>query len=36
MSFNEHGWFQTAAGEALNINLGSAVATGVQINYIVL
>ena len=36
MSFNEHGWFQTNVGEALNINLGTAVATGVQINYIVL
>lgn len=35
-SFNEHGWFQTAAGEALSINLSVATATGIQINYIVL
>jgi len=36
MSFNEHGWFQTAIGEALNINLSVATATGIQLNYIVL
>lgn len=36
LSFNEHGWFQTAPGEALNVNLGSAVATGIHINYMVL
>jgi len=35
LPFNEHGWFQTNANEALNINLGSATATGVQIQYIV-
>lgn len=34
LPFNEHGWFETAANEALNITLGSAVATGVQIQYI--
>lgn len=34
LPFNEHGWFQTAAGEALNVNLGTATATGVQIQYI--
>lgn len=36
LGFNEHGWFQTNVGEALNINLGTAVATGVHINYIVI
>lgn len=36
LSFNEHGWCQTAIGEALNINLSVATATGVQINYIVI
>lgn len=35
-AFNEHGWFQTAPGEALNINLSVATATGIQINYIIL
>jgi hypothetical protein len=34
LPFNEHGWFETAAGEALNLNLGSAVSTGVQLHYI--
>lgn len=34
LPFNEHGWFETAAGEALNINMGTATATGVQIQYI--
>lgn len=34
-SFNEHGWFQTAVGEALNINLSVGTATGIQLNYIV-
>ena len=36
LPFNEHGWFQTADGEALNLNLSAAVATGVSIQYIVL
>ena len=36
LPFNEHGWFQTNAGEALNINLGTATATAVQLQYIVL
>jgi hypothetical protein len=36
LPFNEHGWFQTNAGEGLNVNLGVATATGVHINYIVL
>ncbi|MCI0440484.1 MAG: hypothetical protein L0177_15335 [Chloroflexi bacterium] len=30
----EKGWFETAAGEALNINLGTATATGVQVVYV--
>ncbi len=36
LPFNEHGWFQTAAGEGLNINLSVATATAYQIIYIVL
>lgn len=36
MSFNEHGWAQTDEGEALNINMSAASATGVQLNYMVL
>jgi hypothetical protein len=36
LPFNEHGWFQTNVGEALNINLSAATATGVSINYIIL
>lgn len=36
LPFNEHGWCETAAGEALNINLSVATATGVQIVYQVL
>lgn len=34
LPFNEHGWFETAFGEALNVNLSVATATGVQIQYI--
>lgn len=34
LPFNEHGWFETNSGEALNLNLSGAVATGVQIQYI--
>lgn len=36
LPFNEHGWFQTAVGEALNINLSVGTATGISINYIIL
>ena len=36
MPFNEHGWFETAVGEALQINMTVATSTGVQIQYIVL
>jgi len=34
LPFNEHGWFETAVGEALNINLSVATSTGVQVHYI--
>lgn len=36
LPFNEHGWFETAVGEALNINLSVATATAVQVQYIML
>lgn len=36
LPFNEHGWFQTVEGEALQVNLSVASATGIHINYIVL
>jgi hypothetical protein len=36
LPFNEHGWFQTADGETLNLNLSAAIATGASIQYIVL
>lgn len=35
LPYNDHGWVQTAEGEALNINLSVATATGVHIEYIV-
>ena len=34
LPFNEHGWMQTAIGEALNVNLSGATAVGVQLSYI--
>lgn len=34
LPFNEHGWFETATNEALNINMSAATSTGVQIQYI--
>lgn len=34
LPFNEHGWFETAAGQALVVNMSAASATGVQIQYI--
>lgn len=34
MPYNDHGWMQTNANEALNINLGVATATGVQVLWI--
>lgn len=30
---NKHGWFQTAAGEALNLHLSGAVAVGGECTY---
>lgn len=36
LPFNEHGWFQCNPGEALNVNLGVATATGVLVQYIVI
>ena len=35
LPYNDHGWVQTAEGEALNINLSVATATGVHVEYIV-
>lgn len=35
LPYNDHGWVQTAEGEALNFNLGVATATGIHIQYIV-
>jgi hypothetical protein len=34
LPFNEHGWFETAVGEALGITLSVATPTGVQVQYI--
>jgi hypothetical protein len=34
LPFNEHGWFESNANEALNINMSAASSTGVQIQYI--
>jgi len=31
---NDHGWFETADNEALNITLGGAVSVGVDIGYV--
>jgi hypothetical protein len=33
LPFNQHGWFQTAAGEALNLNLSANIACGVTVVY---
>lgn len=33
LPYNPHGWFETAANEALNINLGLGTATGVNITW---
>lgn len=35
LPFNEHGWCETASGEALNINMSAATSTGLQIVYMV-
>lgn len=34
--FNEQGWFETAAGEALNLNLSGAVTVGGHVSYVLL
>jgi hypothetical protein len=34
LPYNEHGWFETNVGEALNVNMSAATSTGVQIQYI--
>jgi hypothetical protein len=34
LPFNQHGWFETNPGEALNVNMGTATATGIQLQYI--
>lgn len=34
LPFNPYGWCETVAGEALNVNLSVATATGVTISYI--
>ena len=33
---NEDGWFETAVGEALGVQLGTSAATGVQVTYVAL
>lgn len=35
LPYNDHGWVQTAEGEALNINLTAALAVGVHLLYII-
>lgn len=34
LPFNEHGWFETASGQALNFTTSAATACGVQVQYI--
>lgn len=34
LPFNEHGWFETASGEALVFTTSAATACGVQVQYI--
>jgi hypothetical protein len=34
LPFNQHGWFETNVNEALNVNMGTATATGIQLQYI--
>ena len=34
LPFNPTGWFQTAAGEALNLNLSAAIAAGGCLTYV--
>lgn len=33
LPLNEEGWFETAAGEALNVNMSVATSTGVTVSY---
>jgi hypothetical protein len=34
LPYSPHGWFETAANEALNVNLSGAVATGVTVTWL--
>jgi len=34
LPLNEHGWFETAAGEKLNFNQSAATAAGVSVAYV--
>ena len=34
LPYSRHGWFQTNAGEALNVNLNGAIQTGVQVVWV--
>ena len=34
LPFNEHGWFETTAGQSLNFTTSAATACGVQVQYI--
>jgi hypothetical protein len=36
LPYNDHGWVQTNAGEALQINLSVATSTAIHVQYIVL
>jgi hypothetical protein len=36
LPFNEHGWFETVAGDPLVVNLSVATSTGIQLQYILL
>lgn len=36
LPFTEHGWFETAIGEALQVVTSAATASGVQVQYIAL
>lgn len=36
LDFNEHGWFETATGEAFNANLTAANQVGISIQYVLL
>lgn len=36
LPFNEHGWFETSVGQALQINLSAATSTAVQLQYTII